>query len=452
MPSAPLVVRAFDPRRNAEESWTCNFDDSGTIDNLRNECTGVSRGARVPLMVTPTYWSDAYLWAVTNSVPMTAPLQWSVDLDASAIPADSNVYIEFSLKVLTGKALTSVDNADLGRKRVGRTVGRSILLTNFGDAVTRIDKLELVGPNRDDFRYRVLEKRLQKLEVSVEISEQPGGILTVELADSARDQLSLFESHRGAIESRLELHSPVETALAIAIADRQIEAARAANPRFTPTESASVTATVNPRFRENPVVRRSGESLLFTKPLPFTVAPGESVEIFLTMTPSAPGPRRAELRIDIIDEARTLRGMLVSSIFGYGLQGPALVMFPATTIVIPRPHRPNSTESAVLLINNGDMAASRMSIAINGPDARRFTLLSAHAAEREILPGSDERFQLKLRNRCAAVAFSAADSTTTPAWHASLDIDTDEGQLSVELVGLPMDCNHDMLLDLLRTN
>jgi hypothetical protein len=78
---------------------------------------------------------------------------------------------------------------------------------------------------------------------------------------------------------------------------------------------------------------------------------------------------------------------------------------------------------------------------MTGPDADRFSIISQHAAAHDILPGTDELFRLKLRNPCAPTAFSAAAQTASiPEWHASLEIDTEEGQLSAELLGRPMDC------------
>ncbi len=445
-PAGPLTVRTYDPPDDDEERWTCNFNSAGAIDDLNNGCEVATGGAKVPLLVTPTYWLDAFDTALAlnnqiGAVPLTAPLQWSVDLASAMVPNGGSVFIEFTLRTVTGQALMSVDGAlNLGDKRVGHSASGSILLTNIGSAVARVDNLRLMGPDQGDFRYRVLQDRLPPLEIPVEITDRPGGNFAVEFMDGMEDYMSLFEASRGSVDYRLELLPPEEIAWTTAIERGEIAPTPAATRRFTPPGSATVTATVDTRFRENPVVTRAGETLQTTRPLPFTVAPGEVVEIFVDVTPSVDGERWTMLRIEGVDAARPDRHWWVaSSIMGFGLYGPDLVMFPGGPIEFPG-FGSNPTERNVLLINNGDMAARRTSVAITGPDANRFSIVSQHAAEREIPPGGDETFRLKLSNPCGVAAFSAAIPTASPAWHASLEIDTDEGELSVELLGRPTDC------------
>ncbi|MCZ6855048.1 MAG: hypothetical protein O7G86_14145, partial [Gammaproteobacteria bacterium] len=409
LPSGPLRIRSYNPQSDDAELWTCNFDAGGSVVNLRSGCDGESFPA-----VTPTYWLDAYRNALAldktiGAVPLISPLQWGVNLNSSTIPDGGIPYIEFTLDVVKGQSLMSVDPVkDLGNKRIGRSASGSILLTNIGSAIARVDSLRFIGEDQDDFRYRVLSNRRSGLVIPVEISERPGNRFRVEVAESMENYLSLLESGIGAIDNRLALRSPSAVAWATAIRDGRVDPPVAVN-RASPVGVSPVIPTVNPRHLDNPLVRRAGDALRLTRSLPFTVSPGESVEIFVDLTPSETGERWTMLRIDGVDATRPDRDWWVAStIVGVGLYGPDLMMFPDTTREFPNVRSRNSLEHTVYLVNTGDMPARRTNITITGPDASRFHLLSQHAAEREILSGSDEMFQLKMRNRCAYTTHSGA--------------------------------------------
>jgi hypothetical protein len=93
-----------------------------------------------------------------------------------------------------------------------------------------------------------------------------------------------------------------------------------------------------------------------------------------------------------------------------------------------------STIRSVLMNNFGNAPADRTTIAISGPDAARFRLLSQHPATRTLDPGASEQFTLRLAVPCAA-PLSPGDS-----WNAILHIDTSEGPFEVPLLGQPYPC------------
>jgi hypothetical protein len=94
--------------------------------------------------------------------------------------------------------------------------------------------------------------------------------------------------------------------------------------------------------------------------------------------------------------------------------------------------RPTTTRNA-FLDNFGNAAADRTTIAVVGPDAARFQLVSQHPPMRTLAPGDSEQFTLHLAVPCGG-------PTPGVSWRATLRIDTTEGRFEVPLSGQPYPC------------
>jgi hypothetical protein len=94
--------------------------------------------------------------------------------------------------------------------------------------------------------------------------------------------------------------------------------------------------------------------------------------------------------------------------------------------------RPATTRNA-FLSNYGNAAADRLAVAVVGPDAAVFQLVSQHPATLTLAPGEDELFTVRFAVPCGAPAPAAAMSAT-------LRIDTTEGRFEVPLSGQPYPC------------
>jgi hypothetical protein len=94
--------------------------------------------------------------------------------------------------------------------------------------------------------------------------------------------------------------------------------------------------------------------------------------------------------------------------------------------------RPATTRNA-LLTNYGNAAADRLAVAIVGPDASVFQLVSQHPAPRTLAPGADELFTVRFTVPCGAPAPAVSMS-------AALRIETTEGRFEVPLTGQPYSC------------
>ena len=92
-----------------------------------------------------------------------------------------------------------------------------------------------------------------------------------------------------------------------------------------------------------------------------------------------------------------------------------------------------ATTRNALLTNFGNAAADRLAVAIVGPDASVFQLVSQHPAPYTLTPGSDELFTVRFAVPCGSPAPAASMSAT-------LRIDTTEGRLEVPLSGQPYAC------------
>jgi hypothetical protein len=94
--------------------------------------------------------------------------------------------------------------------------------------------------------------------------------------------------------------------------------------------------------------------------------------------------------------------------------------------------RPATTRNA-LLTNYGNAAAARLAVAVVGPDASLFQLVSQHPAPHTLAPGADELFTVRFAVPCGDPAPAASMSAT-------LRIDTTEGRFEVPLSGQPYAC------------
>jgi hypothetical protein len=146
---------------------------------------------------------------------------------------------------------------------------------------------------------------------------------------------------------------------------------------------------------------------------------------------------RAVLHDEDYGEARRFRHRV--SVLGFRKQPPAP---PAPSLSIlpdvlrfPYPdHRGQpATIRNAFLSNFGNAPADRTAIAIVGPDAALFQLVSQHGATRTLGPGQDEQFTVRL-------AVSCGGPTSGVSWSATLRIDTSEGRFEVPLVGQPYPC------------
>lgn len=500
---AELVVRWKDPPDAGDVTeWRCPFDDGAgeaVIADFVDSCIRATPTYPVD--------SHANALSGDEPVPITAPIEWVVDFGADPPPA-GDLHIEFALRNRTGQALLAVDpSVDLGRTRIGDRSSGTLWIRNVGDAEARIDEIALTGPEGGDFGYRVLATPLPGIEVPIEITVDAGGTPTAVVQRSALELLPLVEWVDRSITPRLRLRDPLRLATAPEARSGAAAAAgpalgpgapvtdptrvrpgasaadpATAQPRISPTEPAAETpsgrlATPPARPARAPaaaspgtpavaspdspavaspgtptvalpaapvLVTRTKGALANLKLPPFTIAPGEAVEVAVDMTPSAYGRRRADLRFEGVDADRPTRAVRVISVLhGWGLGGPILHTLPDGVLELPYPLTPRSPERPLLLINSGDMPARRTGIAITGRDAARFTVASDHDSLREIEPGDSEHFVIRLTSPCAPmVAGSPAHGgpTVGQAWEAVLELTTDEGVVAVPLRGRSIDC------------
>jgi hypothetical protein len=95
--------------------------------------------------------------------------------------------------------------------------------------------------------------------------------------------------------------------------------------------------------------------------------------------------------------------------------------------------RPATTRNA-LLTNYGNVAADRLAVAVIGPDAAAFQLVSQHQARQTLAPGGDELFTVRFVVPCGAAGWPAVSLS------AALRIETTEGPFEVPLIGQPYPC------------
>jgi hypothetical protein len=113
---------------------------------------------------------------------------------------------------------------------------------------------------------------------------------------------------------------------------------------------------------------------------------------------------------------------------------PSLSVLP-DVLRFPYPdHRglPATTRNA-FLDNFGNAPADRTAVAVVGPDATLFELVSQHPPTLTLPPGGNEQFTLRLAVPCGA-------PTPSASWSAVLRIDTTEGRFEVPIVGQPYPC------------
>ena len=166
-----------------------------------------------------------------------------------------------------------------------------------------------------------------------------------------------------------------------------------------------------------------------------------------TYDPGAPGPRydgRLDYTVKAVLRDRQQTHDLEHfrhrvSVLGFRKQpppvpSPSLSVLP-NVLRFPYPDhlgRPATTLNA-FLTNYGNAAADRTAVAVVGPDATLFQLVSQHPPTRTLAPGEDERFTLRLAVACGA-------PTSTVSSSATLRIDTTEGRFEVPLSGQPYPC------------
>jgi hypothetical protein len=94
--------------------------------------------------------------------------------------------------------------------------------------------------------------------------------------------------------------------------------------------------------------------------------------------------------------------------------------------------RPATTRNA-LLTNFGNAAADRLAVAVVGPDASVFQLVSQHPTPHTLAPGTDELLTVRFTVPCGAPAPGVS-------WSAALRIETTEGRFDVPILGQPYPC------------
>jgi hypothetical protein len=200
------------------------------------------------------------------------------------------------------------------------------------------------------------------------------------------------------------------------------------------------TRAITPHNASSPIIAVNTANLTAVRRMPFNLAPGESVQIFVDMTPRAYGRRQALLKIEGVQSTRPDRTWQVySALQGWGLYGPDVRVFPPGTLQFPYPARPDSPERSLFVDNAGDEEAIRTDVKIVGRDASRFKLVSQHASRRHISPGDGEAFQLALSQPCLTVA-GKQPGVSGPVWQAALRITTSDKTFEVPLSGRPLEC------------
>ncbi len=94
--------------------------------------------------------------------------------------------------------------------------------------------------------------------------------------------------------------------------------------------------------------------------------------------------------------------------------------------------RPATTRNA-LLTNFGNAPADRLAVALIGPDASAFQLVSQHRPTQTVAPGRDELFTIRFVVPCG-------DPGRALSLSAALRIETTEGRFEVPLIGQPYPC------------
>jgi hypothetical protein len=196
-----------------------------------------------------------------------------------------------------------------------------------------------------------------------------------------------------------------------------------------------------PQIASSPIIASNTANLTAIRRMPFNLAPGESVEIFVDMTPRAYGRRQAMLKVEGVQSTRPDHTWQVySALQGWGLYGPDVRVFPAGTLQFPYPARPDSPERSLFVDNAGDQEAIRTHVKIVGRDASKFKLVSEHAPRRHISPGDGEAFQLSLSQPCLPVA-TKQPTVSGPLWQAALQITTSDKSFAIPLSGRPLECS-----------
>jgi hypothetical protein len=431
-PTGPLTIRSYVPSRFSTEQFQCAFEAG----SAQVDISGPRSGCGTPLAVTPTFALDVFAIATADTarqgaVPLAVPLHWSVALEPASVPDDATVFIEFGLRARAGQALVVASpSQDFGRVRIGYPRGERVLLRNVGAEPAHVRQITLIGAHASDFRFRVLDRRQQPLKAPLQLTIRDYRIDAKPDA-AAGAWLPLLHGSAGPVNQRARLWGRDDLSWPSLVSSGAVAppTGRSALPRL-PMEAA-----------RSPLVTVNNQNLLNTRLLPFTLGPGESVEVFVEVTPRNYGRRQAYLKVDGAQVTRPDRTwQVLSALHAWALEGPRFVVSPPGPLEFPYPLRPRSPERVVFLDNFGDQEGTRAEIALVGPDASKFKLLSQHAASRHIPPGDGESFQLALATPCAAVGSSAGPTVGTGYWRAALRIGTSENTIEVPLIGRPLQC------------
>lgn len=429
-PAGPLSVRSYVPSRFTTQQ--CAFQSG----SAQVEISGSQSGCSRPLVATPTFALDVFAIATIDTArhgaqPMTVPLHWSVALEPTSVPDGAAVFIEFGLRARAGQALVMTrPSQDFGRLRVGRPRGERVFLRNVGAEPAQVQRITLIGPQASDFRFRVLDQRQEPLKAPLDVTIR-GNRIDASPRDATRSWEPLLDSSDGPVNQRMRVLARDDVSWPSLIASGAV----------TPPAFPSVVPRISAEAARSPLVATNNRALLNTRLLPFTLGPGESVEVFVEITPRDYGPRQAYLKVEGYQLTRPDQGwQVLSALHAFALEGPRLAVFPSGTLEFPYPHRPRSPERAVHVDNLGDEEGVRTDIALVGPDASKFKLLSQHAPRRHIPPGDREMFQLSLAQPCSSAGSSAGPTGPGSRWQATLRIGTSETVINVPLVARPLQC------------
>lgn len=428
-PAGPLTVRSFDPISVDEDIWSCVFESGKPQTRIADPQSNCNKA----LVATPTFTLDAFNIAVgdvgvSGARPMTVPLRWSVPLGPNSVPANATVFIEFTLRARAGQALVvATPSRDLGRTRIGHSRGERLLVRNAGSEPARVDSISLTGAHAADFQFRPLQQIQEPLKAPMQVTVK-GNHAHVKL-DNVQSWEPLIDWTEGSATQRLR------------IADRDaVSWLQLMSAGKVTRLRSKTTPAVTPQTASSPIIAVNTANLAAVRRMPFNLAPGESVEIFVDMTPRAYGRRQALLRVKGVQSTRPDRTWQVySSLQGWGLYGPDLRVFPAGTLQFPYPPRPDSPERSLFVDNAGDEEAIRTDVKIVGRDASKFKLVSQHAPRRHISPGDGEAFQLSLSQPCLPVG-TKEPTVSGPVWQAALRITTSDKTFAVPLSGRPLEC------------
>jgi hypothetical protein len=428
--AGPLTVRSFDPISVDEDIWSCLFESA--IPQTR--IAGPQSNCNKPLVATPTFTLDAFGVAVGDiggigARPMTVPLRWSVPLQPDSVPPGAAVFIEFTLRVRGGQALVvATPSRDLGRTRIGHSRGERLLVRNAGSEPARVDAVTLTGPHAADFRFRALQQIHDPLKAPMQVAVK-GNKAQVKL-DNLQPWEALIDWTAGSTTQRLRVADRDAVSWSQLISAGKVVRLK---PKTAPA--------VMPQIASSPIIASNTANLTAIRRMPFNLAPGESVEIFVDMTPRAYGRRQAMLKVEGVQSTRPDHTWQVySALQGWGLYGPDVRVFPAGTLQFPYPARPDSPERSLFVDNAGDQEAIRTHVKIVGRDASKFKLVSEHAPRRHISPGDGEAFQLSLSQPCLPVA-TKQPTVSGPLWQAALQITTSDKSFAIPLSGRPLECS-----------